>query len=98
MNMLLAGYFAFIGAFALAATVDPILVELLGSGVSAKEDQDSFDAPRGEGGMFPRAGMGCPCWQGRERACLGGSLVVVGLASLPSLRTESSSSMPRSTP
>lgn len=36
VNMLLAGYFAFIGAFALAATVDPILVQLLGTAVSAK--------------------------------------------------------------
>lgn len=30
MNMLLAAYFAFIGAFALAATVDPVIVELFG--------------------------------------------------------------------
>lgn len=30
VNMLLATYFAFIGAFALAATVDPVIVQLFG--------------------------------------------------------------------
>ena len=33
VNLLLATYFAIIGAFALAATVDPILVRLIGSPV-----------------------------------------------------------------
>lgn len=30
VNLLLAAYFAVIGAFALAATVDPVLVQLFG--------------------------------------------------------------------
>lgn len=34
MNLLLAAYFAVIGAFALAATVDPVLVQLFGIKVS----------------------------------------------------------------
>ena len=34
VNMLLATYFAVIGAFALAATVDPVLVQLFGIKVS----------------------------------------------------------------
>ena len=34
MNLLLAAYFAVIGAFALAATVDPVLVQLSGVKVS----------------------------------------------------------------
>lgn len=35
MNVILAGYFAFIGAFALAATVDPVLVQMFGLAVSS---------------------------------------------------------------
>eukprot|EP00752_Nemacystus_decipiens_P003248 g3006.t1 len=44
VNMLLAAYFAFIGAFALAATVDPILVQLLGT-ADAKRWGKKFDLP-----------------------------------------------------
>lgn len=57
VNMLLAGYFAFIGAFALAATVDPILVQLLGTAVSTKGDTDGVSCRGGderEGGGFSR--------------------------------------------
>lgn len=48
VNMLLAAYFAFIGAFALAATVDPILVQLLGTAVSTKGDMDLRSHASGE--------------------------------------------------
>ncbi|CAN0242988.1 unnamed protein product [Pylaiella littoralis] len=44
VNMLLAAYFAFIGAFALAATVDPILVQLLGT-EDAKRRGTKLDLP-----------------------------------------------------
>ncbi|CAM9253245.1 unnamed protein product [Ascophyllum nodosum] len=44
VNLLLATYFAIIGAFALAATVDPILVRLIGS-PDAKRYGSKFDLP-----------------------------------------------------
>lgn len=56
VNLLLACYFAFIGAFALAATVDPILVQLLGTAVSAKGDTGLFHALGGGGGSHDGSG------------------------------------------
>lgn len=47
--MLLAAYFAFIGAFALAATVDPILVQLLGTAVSERGHGFVYESGRGGG-------------------------------------------------